>query len=71
MQLRRICLPQREIVHRLARGDFRHLDRRAVYFRDIYDNLYRIVDASMQYQDMVQGTMDATCRPSTTASTRP
>jgi magnesium transporter len=31
----------------------------AVYFRDIYDNLYRIVDASFAYQDMVQSTMDA------------
>jgi magnesium transporter len=60
MQLRRICLPQREIVHRLARGDFPGIsDKAAVYFRDIYDNLYRIVDAAMQYQDMVQGTMDA------------
>ena len=60
MQLRRICLPQREIVHRLARGDFpASSDKAAVYFRDIYDNLYRIVDAAMQYQDMVQGTMDA------------
>jgi hypothetical protein len=31
----------------------------AVYFRDIYDNLYRIVDASYSYQDMTQGTLDA------------
>ena len=31
----------------------------AIYFRDIYDNLYRIVDASYSYQDMTQGTLDA------------
>jgi magnesium transporter len=31
----------------------------AVYFRDIYDNLYRIVDATYAYQDMTQGTLDA------------
>jgi magnesium transporter len=60
MTLRRICLPQREIMHRLSRGDYPGInDKVAIYFRDIYDNLYRIVDAAMQYQDLVQGTMDA------------
>jgi magnesium transporter len=60
MSLRRICTPQREIVHRLSRGEFRVISgKAAVYFRDIYDNLYRIVDASFSYQDMVQGTLDA------------
>ncbi|MGE0453760.1 MAG: magnesium/cobalt transporter CorA [Vicinamibacteria bacterium] len=58
--LRRICTPQREIVHRLARGEFRVISpKAAIYFRDIYDNLYRIVDASYSYQDMMQGTLDA------------
>ena len=47
-------------MNRLARGEFKVISpQAAVYFRDIYDNLYRIVDASMQYQDMVQGTLDA------------
>jgi len=60
MQLRRICLPQREIINRLARADFKVISARAaVYFRDIYDNLYRIVEGSMSYQDMTQSTMDA------------
>jgi len=60
MQLRRICTPQREIVHRLSRAEFRVVSPKAgVYFRDIYDNLYRIVDASFAYQDMTQGTLDA------------
>jgi len=59
-QLRRICTPQREIVHRLARGEFKVVSpKAAIYFRDIYDNLYRIVDASYAYQDMMQGTLDA------------
>ena len=58
--LRRICAPQREIVNRLARGEFKVISpRAAVYFRDIYDNLYRIVEASYSYQDLVQATMDA------------
>jgi magnesium transporter len=60
LTLRRICTPQREIVNRLARGDFKVISARAaIYFRDIYDNLYRIVEASYSYQDLVQGTMDA------------
>jgi len=60
MHLRRICTPQREIVHRLSRGEFRAISARAaIYFRDIYDSLYRIVDASFAYQDMIQGTLDA------------
>jgi magnesium transporter len=60
MQLRRICTPEREILHRLSRGEFGVVSpKAAVYFRDIYDNLYRIVDASFSYQDMTQGTLDA------------
>ena len=60
MQLRRICTPEREILHRLSRGEFRVVSpKAAIYFRDIYDNLYRIVDATYSYQDMTQGTLDA------------
>jgi magnesium transporter len=60
LQLRRLCLPQREIVNRLARGDLKVVSARAaIYFRDIYDNLYRIVEAAASYQDMMQGSMDA------------
>ena len=60
LRLRRICAPQREIVNRLARGEFEVVSpRAAVYFRDIYDNLYRIVEASFSYQDMVQSLLDA------------
>ena len=59
-QLRRICTPERELVHRLSRGEFAVIGPKAtVYFRDIYDNLYRIVDASYQYHDMIQGLLDA------------
>ena len=47
MQLRRLCLPQREIVSRLSRAEIKVISpRAAVYFRDIYDNLYRIVEAA-------------------------
>jgi magnesium transporter len=60
MQLRRLCFPQREIINRLARADLKVISpRAAVYFRDIYDNLYRIVEAAAAYHDMVQSTMEA------------
>jgi len=60
MDVRRICGPQREIAHRLSRGEFALIGRKAsVYFRDIYDDLYRLVDVSFFYQDMVQATLDA------------
>jgi len=58
--LRRICTPQREILHRLSRGEFKVIGpKAAIYFRDIYDNLYRIMDATIAYQDVMQGTLDA------------
>jgi magnesium transporter len=60
LQLRRICQPQREIVNRLSRGEFKVISpRAAVYFRDIYDHLYRIVEASFAYHDMVQSATEA------------
>jgi magnesium transporter len=51
--------PQREIVNRLARASSSREPAAAVYFRDIYDNLYRIVEASFSYQDIVQSLLDA------------
>ena len=60
LHLRRTCAPQRDIVARLARGEFKQISAKAaIYFRDIYDNLYRIVEASFSYQDMTQGILDA------------
>jgi magnesium transporter len=60
MQLKKLCVPQREIVSRLARADVKVISPRATaYFRDIHDNLYRIVEAAASYNDMVQSTMDA------------
>jgi magnesium transporter len=60
MHLRRTCAPQRDILNRLGRGEFQAVGRRAApYFRDVYDNLYRIVETSYSYQDLVQGTLDA------------
>ena len=58
--LRRFCMPQREIVHRLARSEVKVVSPKAsLYFRDIHDNLYRIVEASYAHKDQAQSTLDA------------
>ncbi len=60
LQLRRLAGPQRDMVNRLARGEHPAISRKAaLYFRDLYDQLYRIVEIAYSYQDLVQGTLDA------------
>lgn len=53
LRLRRLVAPQRDLINRLARGDFAHLVREetSMYFRDIYDHLMRL-------DDMVEGLRD-------------
>lgn len=47
LQLKRIVLPQREVVSRLWRGQYDHISERAtLYFSDIYDHLVRISDVA-------------------------
>jgi magnesium transporter len=60
MRLRRLCGPQRELINRLARSDLKLISRKAApYFRDLYDQLYRISETASSYQDLAQGTLDA------------
>jgi magnesium transporter len=60
LHLRRTSMPQRDILHRLARTEFRVVSRKAAfYFRDVYDHVYRILEAAYSYQDLVQSTLDA------------
>lgn len=57
--LRRIIMPQREIMNKLGRGDYDvidHSDR--VFFRDIYDQLVRLHDITDSMRDLVSGTLD-------------
>ena len=47
LHLKRIVLPQREVIGRLARGQFDLISSRAtMYFSDIYDHLIRIHDVA-------------------------
>jgi magnesium transporter len=59
LHLRRIIGPQREVLNKLARDDYRVIDREArVYFRDVYDHLVRLHDISESIRDLVGGALD-------------
>jgi magnesium transporter len=56
--LRRITAPQREVMNRLSRDDFRQIDpQRRIYFRDIYDHLVRIQELSESIRDIVSDAL--------------
>ncbi|MBI1872395.1 MAG: magnesium/cobalt transporter CorA [Acidobacteria bacterium] len=58
--LRRITLPQRDAVGRLARREFRLIDTEMSYrFRDVYDQLVRLVDDGLVFQDRITAILDA------------
>jgi magnesium transporter len=59
LQLRRIVSPQREVFNRLARDDFKVIDRKdRVYFRDVYDHLVRLHDINESMRDQVSGILE-------------
>jgi magnesium transporter len=52
-RLRLILGAQREVVHRLGRGDFRTIPARLhMHFRDVYDDLYRATEMTDLLRDM-------------------
>jgi magnesium transporter len=58
--LRRVVLPQRDVVARLARREFSFIDDRMSYrFRDVYDHLVRLADEANVFQDRVTSLLDA------------
>jgi magnesium transporter len=58
--MRRVVVPQRDIVGRLARREFDLINQEMAYrFRDVYDHLVRLADESMIFQDRVTGILDA------------
>lgn len=58
--LRRLSAPQRDLISRLARTEHKIISRKAaLYFRDLYDQLYRITEIAYSYNDLVQATLDA------------
>ena len=58
--LRRVVLPQRDAVARLARREFPIISEALSYrFRDVHDHLIRLVDEAMFFQDRVTSLLDA------------
>jgi magnesium transporter len=58
--MRRVVVPQRDIVGRLARREFDIIDQEMAFrFRDVYDHLVRLADESIIFQDRVTGILDA------------
>jgi magnesium transporter len=55
-QLRRVILPQRDVIGRLARREFPVIsDEMAFRFRDVYDHMARYAEEAMLFQDRVTG----------------
>ena len=54
--LRRVIMPQRDVMGRLARREFPAIsDEMAFRFRDVYDHMARYADEAMLFQDRVTG----------------
>jgi magnesium transporter len=59
LTMRRILLPQREVLNKLARDEYRVIDPKdRVFFRDIYDHLVRLHDLNESLRDLVSGALD-------------
>jgi magnesium transporter len=57
--MRRILLPQREVLNKLARDDYKVIDPKdRIFFRDIYDHLVRLHDLNESLRDLVGGVLD-------------
>jgi magnesium transporter len=58
--LRRVVLPQRDVVGRLARREFSNISEQMSYrFRDVHDHLVRLTDEAIFFQDRVTSLLDA------------
>jgi magnesium transporter len=57
--LRRVVIPQRDAIGRLARREFPAISNEMAYrFRDVYDHLVRLSDEAMLFHDRVTGILD-------------
>ena len=58
LHLRQIIGPQREVLGRFARGDFKLIRAHLVpYYRDVYDALFHIHELSQTYTDSLTGIL--------------
>lgn len=58
--LRRQSLPQRELFNQISRGEAKFIrQEQLIYFRDLYDHMYRIGEFVADERDMATTTMEA------------
>lgn len=58
LHLRQIIGPQREVLSRFARGEFKLIRAHLVpYYRDVYDGLFQISDLAQGYTDSLTGIL--------------
>jgi magnesium transporter len=58
-QLRRAVVHQKEVFHRLGRGDFQQIPEALVpFFRDVFDHFARVSDLAESYRDLVGGALE-------------
>lgn len=58
LQMHRIMAPQREIMNRLSRGEFRIIKGDAqIFYRDIYDHIVRIEDLNQTLRDRADSAL--------------
>src|SRR5690348_11302935 len=57
--LRRVLIPQRDVVGRLARREFPVISNEMAYrFRDVYDHLVRFADEVTMFQERMTGVLE-------------
>jgi magnesium transporter len=57
--MRRVMVPQRDAVGRLARREFTMISMEMAYrFRDVYDHVVRLSDEMIMFQDRVTGILE-------------
>lgn len=57
--MRRVIIPQRDAIGRLARREFTIVsDEMAYRFRDVYDHVVRMTEESLLFQDRVTGILE-------------
>lgn len=58
MHLRQIIGPQREVLSRFAKGEFKLIRSHLVpYYRDVYDRLFHIAELAQSYTDSLTGIL--------------
>ena len=58
-RLRRVSVYQRDMLQRLARGDFQRMPKEVLpFFRDVYDHFVRIADLADSYRELVTSALE-------------